>query len=73
NREGGTARVEGMSRELLLEKKDGSKIWTRFALSKVSAEGKVYYLALVRDASGATAQKEQIRQLVIAVDHPDRP
>lgn len=51
NREGGKARVEGMSRELQLEKKDGSKIWTRFALSKVSAEGKVYYLALVRDAS----------------------
>lgn len=50
NREGGKARVEGMSRELQLEKKDGSKIWTRFALSKVSAEGKVYYLALVRDA-----------------------
>lgn len=42
NREGGKARVEGMSRELQLEKKDGSKIWTRFALSKVSAEGKIY-------------------------------
>ncbi len=36
NREGGKARVEGMSRELQLEKKDGSKIWIRFALSKVS-------------------------------------
>ncbi|WP_460546468.1 PAS domain-containing protein, partial [Echinicola sediminis] len=55
------------------EKKDGSKIWTRFALSKVSAEGKVYYLALVRDASVEMAQKEQTRQLIIAVDHLDRP
>ncbi|EFA3712352.1 TPA: oxygen-sensing cyclic-di-GMP phosphodiesterase DosP [Escherichia coli] len=64
NREGGKARVEGMSRELQLEKKDGSKIWTRFALSKVSAEGKVYYLALVRDASVEMAQKEQTRQLM---------
>lgn len=72
-REGGKARVEGMSRELQLEKKDGSKIWTRFALSKVSAEGKVYYLALVRDASVEMAQKEQTRQLIIAVDHLDRP
>lgn len=53
--------------------KDGSKIWTRFALSKVSAEGKVYYLALVRDASVEMAQKEQTRQLIIAVDHLDRP
>lgn len=73
NREGGKARVEGMSRELQLEKKDGSKIWTRFALSKVSAEGKIYYLALVRDASVEMAQKEQTRQLIIAVDHLDRP
>ena len=73
NREGGKARVEGMSRELQLEKKDGSKIWTRFALSKVSAEGKVYYLALVRDASVEMAQKEQTRQLIIAVDYLDRP
>ncbi|HAM7479941.1 TPA: oxygen-sensing cyclic-di-GMP phosphodiesterase [Escherichia coli] len=73
NREGGKARVEGMSRELQLEKKDGSKVWTRFALSKVSAEGKVYYLALVRDASVEMAQKEQTRQLIIAVDHLDRP
>lgn len=59
NCEGGKARVEGMSWELQLEKKDGSKIWTCFALLKVSAEGKVYYLALVRDASVEMAQKEQ--------------
>lgn len=66
NREGGKARVEGMSRELQLEKKDGSKIWTRFALSKVSAEGKVYYLALVRDASVEMAQKlSSIRNAIL--------
>lgn len=39
----------------------------------MSAEGKVYYLALVRDASVEMAQKEQTRQLIIAVDHLDRP
>ncbi len=53
NREGGKARVEGMSRELQL-----SKIWTRFALSKVSAEGK-FITALVRDASVEMAQKNR--------------
>ena len=53
NREGGKARVEGMSRELQLEKKDGSKIWTRFALSKVSAEGK----ATPGAGTGMPAQK----------------
>lgn len=39
----------------------------------MSAEGKVYYPALVRDASVEMAQKEQTRQLIIAVDHLDRP
>lgn len=73
NREGGQARVEGMSRELLLERKDGSKIWTRFALSKVNVAGKIFYLALVRDASVEMEQKEQKRLLVLAVDHLDRP
>lgn len=73
NREGGQPRVEGMSRELLLERKDGSKIWTRFALSKINVEGKIFYLAFVRDASLEMEQKEQKRLLVLAVDHLDRP
>ncbi len=73
NREGGQPRVEGMSRELLLERKDGSKVWTRFALSKVNVAGKVFYLALVRDASLEMEQKEQKRLLLLAVDHLDRP
>ena len=73
NREGGKARVEGMSRELLLERKDGSKVWTRFALSKVNVAGKIFYLAFVRDASAEMEQREQKRLLVLAVDHLDRP
>lgn len=73
NREGGQPRVEGMSRELLLERKDGTKVWTRFALSKVNVEGKIFYLAFVRDASIEMEQKEQKRLLVLAVDHLDRP
>lgn len=52
--------------------KDGSKIWTRFALSKVSAEGKVYYGAGT-GCQRRNGAKEQTRQLIIAVDHLDRP
>lgn len=51
NCEGGKVCVEGMSWELQLEKKDGSKIWICFVLLKVSVEGKVYYLVLVWDVS----------------------
>ncbi|EHG7611579.1 oxygen-sensing cyclic-di-GMP phosphodiesterase [Citrobacter sedlakii] len=73
NREGGQPRVVGMSRELLLERKDGSKVWTRFALSKISVEGRIFYLAFARDASVEMEQKEQTRLLLLAVDHLDRP
>ncbi len=58
NREGGKARVEGdESGAAAGEKKTAVKSGPVFALSKVSAEGKVYYLALVRDASVEMAQK----------------
>ncbi|KNC91936.1 oxygen-sensing cyclic-di-GMP phosphodiesterase DosP [Trabulsiella odontotermitis] len=73
NREGGEARVEGMSRELLLERKDGSTVWTRFSLSKVNVGGRLHYLALVRDASIDMERQEQQRLLILAVDHVDRP
>ncbi len=68
HREGAQSRVVGMSRELQLERKDGSKIWTRFALSRVDISGKICYLALVRDATREMAQKEQTRLLLLAVD-----
>lgn len=73
HREGAQSKVVGMSRELQLERKDGSKIWTRFALSRVDISGKICYLALVRDATREMAQKEQTRLLLLAVDHITKP
>lgn len=73
HREGGDSRVEGMSRELQLERKNGERIWTRFALSRVEKEGKVCYLALARDASLEVEQREQTRLLLLAVDHISKP
>lgn len=73
HREGAQSRVVGMSRELQLERKDGSTIWTRFALSRVDISGKICYLALVRDASREMAQQEQSRLLLLAVDHIAKP
>ena len=73
NREGGKARVEGMSRELQLEKKDGSKNLDPFCAIESGAPRGKFITALVRDASVEMAQKEQTRQLIIAADHLDRP
>ncbi len=73
HRQGGDSRVEGMSRELQLERKDGNKIWTRFSLSRVVNAGKICYLALARDASREVEQREQARLLLLAVDHLSKP
>lgn len=73
HREGGDSRVEGMSRELQLERKDGERIWTRFSLSRVVNAGKVCYLALARDATLEVEQREQTRLLLLAVDHISKP
>lgn len=69
NREGGLGRMLGRNRKLLLERKDGTRIWTCFALSKFSMSGKTGHLALVRDASNEVQQCEQSRLLLLAVDH----
>lgn len=73
NREGGLPKVAGMSREVLMERKDGQQVWAMFSLSKIDVEGRIHYLALVRDVSDEVAMREQNRMLLIAVNNTDRP
>ncbi|EPP5101051.1 oxygen-sensing cyclic-di-GMP phosphodiesterase DosP [Enterobacter hormaechei] len=73
NRVGGEAKVAGMSREVLMERKSGQQVWAMFSLSKIDLEGRIHYLALVRDVSDEVAMREQNRMLLIAVNNTDRP
>jgi len=72
NREGGQPRIVGMSRDLELERKDGSRIWARFSLSKVDLDGRIHYMGFARDVSVEIAHREENRLLLLAIDHTDR-
>ncbi len=66
NREGGDSRVAGMNRELQLERKDGTLVWTSFSLSKINVDGRIHYMAAARDVSKDVAGREQNRLFVVA-------
>jgi c-di-GMP-specific phosphodiesterase len=73
NRKGGTDRVVGMNRELELERRDGSRIWASFALSRAGVDGKIYYLAMARDVTLEVQRQEENRRLLMAMAHTDQP
>lgn len=72
NRDGETSRVVGMNRELQLERKDGTLVWTSFSLSKIDVDGRIHYMAAARDVSREVAAREQTRLLLLAVNNTDR-
>lgn len=51
----GQNKIVGKSRDVEIERKDGTKFWGNLALSKVEAGGKTLYTAFIKDV---TAQKE---------------
>jgi c-di-GMP-specific phosphodiesterase len=72
NREGGQARVVGMSRDIRMERKDGRQLWASFSLSKIDVAGRIHYMALARDVSDEVLRREENRLLLLAVNHTDR-
>lgn len=72
HRESGADRVVGMSREILVERKDGGTLWAVFSLSKIDVAGRIHYLALARDVSHEVARREENRLLLLAINHTDR-
>ncbi|MFC4726915.1 oxygen-sensing cyclic-di-GMP phosphodiesterase DosP [Coralloluteibacterium thermophilus] len=73
NREGGSPRVAWTSRELLMERKDGQRLWAAFSLSKIDVGGRIHYMAFARDVSAEVERREENRLLLLAVNHTDRP
>nr|WP_232312940.1 PAS domain S-box protein [Enterovibrio coralii] len=62
NRRTGNNKIVGSARELELEKKDGSRIWVNFSLSKVDVGGSIGYTAFVRDITAQRMAQEAINQ-----------
>ncbi len=62
NRETGVDKIVGSSREVLIERKDGGKVWGSLSLSKVQQGKSITYTAFVRDITTEHTARESIRQ-----------
>jgi diguanylate cyclase (GGDEF)-like protein/PAS domain S-box-containing protein len=72
NRITGVNRIIGASRELKIERKDGSDAWASFSLSRVDTAGKITYMAFARDVTEEVKQREHLALLSLVADKTDR-
>lgn len=62
NRRTGEDKIVGTSRDIEVERKDGSKAWCNLSLSKVRSGNKITYTAFVKDISAERRSREIINQ-----------
>lgn len=72
NRETGINKIVGTSREVLVERFDGTTFWANLSLSRIAVDGKIGYMALIRDISQEVDDREKIRLLSLVVRETDR-
>ncbi len=71
NRTTGVDKIVGQARELLVERKDGSKIWGSLALSKIRVGEKILYTAFVRDINEEVKQRRLVELLSLVANETD--
>ena len=62
NRQSGQDRIVGTSREVEIERKDGSKVWGSLSLSKIRQGERITYTAFVKDITREREAREMINQ-----------
>ncbi|BDX08380.1 PAS domain S-box protein [Planctobacterium marinum] len=71
NRTTGQDKIVGTARELLVERKDGSKIWGSLALSKIRVGDKILYTAFVRNIDAEVKQRRMVELLSLVANETD--
>ncbi|KAF1005161.1 MAG: Oxygen sensor protein DosP [Luteibacter sp.] len=71
NRGGQPDRIVGTSREVLLERADGTTLWASLAMSRIHLDHGIHYTAFVRDVSAEVARRDALRLLSMVADHTD--
>jgi len=56
--------IVGTSRDVELERKDGSKLWVNLSLSRIENESGIGYVAFVKDISQARRNQEEMNQIL---------
>ena len=79
NRNGGADKIVGTSRDVQIERKDGTTVWGNLSLSKIRLGSKILYTAFIKDISGEREAREVVRQTleqaldaVVTIDHENR-
>ncbi|SCK15746.1 PAS domain S-box protein [Vogesella sp. LIG4] len=79
NRSTGHDKIVGTSREVEIERRDGSKVWASLSLSKVQVGDDITYTAFVKDISRERSAREVINQTleqaqdaVVTIDHDNK-
>lgn len=72
NRSTGVNRIVGRSREVRVERKDGSELWGALSMSRVEIDGEITYMGFLRDVTEEVRQREEIVRLSLVVDKTHR-
>lgn len=72
NRTTGVNRIVGRSREVRVERKDGSEFWGSLSMSRVEVDGEITYMGFLRDVTAEVLQREEIKRLSLVVDKTHR-
>lgn len=62
NRTTGEDKIVGTSRDVEVQRKDGSRVWANLSLSKVNVGGLISYTAFVKDVTEERRAREMIKQ-----------
>ena len=71
NRTTGKDKIVGTSREIKIERKDGSVLWGSLSLSKVRLEGRTLYTAFVKDVTEEVARRQEAEMLSLVANETD--
>jgi diguanylate cyclase (GGDEF)-like protein/PAS domain S-box-containing protein len=71
NRHGGLNKIVGTSRDVPIERRDGRQRWGSMSISRIEADGEIFYTAFIKDVTRQHEESEQLRLLSLVVDQTD--
>lgn len=71
NRTTGQDKIVGTSREIKIERKDGTVLWGQLSLSKVTLADKTVYTAFVKDVTEEVLKREEMAMLSLVANKTD--
>lgn len=71
HRRTGEDKIVGRSREVQIERADGSRVWGALSLSKIEVDGEISYTAFVKDVDDEVRRRDQFKLLSLVADGTD--